>query len=153
MPSIPDNMIRPGQRWFSSAEPELGLGTVLRLAGRQVQLVFTGSGTLRNYAIAAGPLLRAAFRPGDRVRVDGIGRVVERLEERDGLIHYWCGADCIAEGQLDECNITLRDLQLIAASFKATLRAVYHPRVQYPSPTSDEIATLARGETPAVGRS
>ncbi|MEO8161543.1 MAG: hypothetical protein ABI588_08995, partial [Arenimonas sp.] len=53
---------RPGQRWFSSAEPELGLGTVLRLSGRQVQLVFTGSGTLRNYAIGSGPLLRAAFR-------------------------------------------------------------------------------------------
>ena len=26
---------RPGQRWFSSAEPELGLGTVLRLAGER----------------------------------------------------------------------------------------------------------------------
>ena len=30
------NSFAPGQRWFSSAEPELGLGTVLRLAGRQV---------------------------------------------------------------------------------------------------------------------
>ena len=37
----------PGQRWFSSAEPELGLGTVLRIAGRSVQIVFTASGTVR----------------------------------------------------------------------------------------------------------
>lgn len=59
-------------------------------------------------------------------------------------------AERLAEGQLDECEITLRDLQAVAASFKATLRAVYHPRVQYPSPTADEIATLARGETPGV---
>jgi putative nucleotidyltransferase with HDIG domain len=59
-------------------------------------------------------------------------------------------AERLAEGQLDECDITLRDLQAAAASFKATLRAVYHPRVQYPSPTADEIATLARGETPGV---
>lgn len=58
-------------------------------------------------------------------------------------------AERLAEGQLDECDITLRELQTVAASFKATLRAVYHPRVQYPSPTADEIATLARGETPA----
>ena len=59
-------------------------------------------------------------------------------------------AERLAEGQLDECDITLRELQVVAASFKATLRAVYHPRVQYPSPTADEIATLARGETPAI---
>jgi putative nucleotidyltransferase with HDIG domain len=57
-------------------------------------------------------------------------------------------AERLAEGQLDECDITLREIQAVAASFKATLRAVYHPRVQYPSPTPDEIATLARGETP-----
>jgi len=61
-------------------------------------------------------------------------------------------AERLAEGQLDDCDITLRDLQVVAASFKATLRAVYHPRVQYPSPTPEEIATLARGETPLVGR-
>ncbi len=60
-------------------------------------------------------------------------------------------AERLAEGQLDECDITMRDLQAVAASFKATLRAVYHPRVQYPSPTPEEIATLARGETPLPG--
>lgn len=60
-------------------------------------------------------------------------------------------AERLAEGQLDECDITLRELQMVAASFKATLRAVYHPRVQYPQPTQEEIATLARGETPAMG--
>ncbi|MGE0601917.1 MAG: HD family phosphohydrolase [Dehalococcoidia bacterium] len=57
-------------------------------------------------------------------------------------------AERLAEGQLDECDITLRELQAVAASFKTTLRAVYHPRVQYPSATPDEIAQLARGETP-----
>ena len=61
-------------------------------------------------------------------------------------------AERLAEGQLDECDVTLKDLQLIAASFKATLRAVYHPRVRYPSPTPEEIATLARGETPLPSR-
>lgn len=57
-------------------------------------------------------------------------------------------AERLSEGQFDECDITMRELQAVAASFKATLRAIYHPRLQYPEPTSDEIAALARGETP-----
>jgi cyclic-di-AMP phosphodiesterase PgpH len=55
-------------------------------------------------------------------------------------------AERLAEGQLDECDITMRELQEVAASFKATLRAVYHPRVPYPEPTAEELAGLARGD-------
>jgi putative nucleotidyltransferase with HDIG domain len=47
-------------------------------------------------------------------------------------------AERLAEGQLDECDLTLRDLRTIAESFKSTMRAVYHPRVQYPRPTEAE---------------
>lgn len=61
-------------------------------------------------------------------------------------------AERLAEGQLDESDITMRELQDVAASFKATLRAVYHPRVPYPGPTADEIAGLARGEPSVVPR-
>ncbi|HEX5755310.1 MAG TPA: hypothetical protein VFY12_03040 [Arenimonas sp.] len=80
----------PGQRWFSSAEPELGLGTVLRLNGRQVQIVFTGSGTVRMYAIGQAPLLRAAFRVGERVRVGGCEKRVDAVEEQGDHLHYRC---------------------------------------------------------------
>jgi putative nucleotidyltransferase with HDIG domain len=61
-------------------------------------------------------------------------------------------AERLAEGQLDESDITMRELQEVAASFKATLRAVYHPRVPYPGPTAEEIAGLARGEPSIVPR-
>jgi ATP-dependent helicase HepA len=106
---------RPGQRWFSSAEPELGLGTVLRLAGRQVQIVFTGSGMLRHYAVGSAPLLRAFFRAGDRVQVDGIGKIVERFEVDEGLIRYFCGSECFAEGELDaEQPVSQADARLLA---------------------------------------
>jgi putative nucleotidyltransferase with HDIG domain len=47
-------------------------------------------------------------------------------------------AERLAEGQLDESDLTLRDLRTIAESFKSTMRAVYHPRVQYPEPTALE---------------
>ena len=35
-------------------------------------------------------------------------------------------------GQLDDTSLTLQDLNDIADSFTATLRGVYHPRIQYP---------------------
>jgi putative nucleotidyltransferase with HDIG domain len=47
-------------------------------------------------------------------------------------------AERLGEGQLDDCDLTLRDLRTIAESFKSTMRAVYHPRVQYPQPTAVE---------------
>ena len=52
-------MFVPGQRWISSAEPELGLGTVLRVEGRGVQVLFAKAGVLRPYAIDSAPLIRA----------------------------------------------------------------------------------------------
>jgi len=47
-------------------------------------------------------------------------------------------AERVAEGQLDDSDLTLRDLRTIAESFKSTMSAVYHPRVQYPEPTPME---------------
>ncbi|MEO6172267.1 MAG: SNF2-related protein, partial [Arenimonas sp.] len=105
----------PGQRWYSSTEPELGLGTVLRLSGRQVQLVFTGSGMLRHYAIGTAPLLRVAFRPGDRVRVSGVELIIEAAEETDGLIHYRASNQSFFEGELDaEQPVSQADTRLLA---------------------------------------
>lgn len=51
----------------------------------------------------------------------------------------------VAEGQLDECDITLKDLRIIADSFRATLRGIYHPRIEYPAPTKAEMAKTALG--------
>jgi ATP-dependent helicase HepA len=104
----------PGQRWFSSAEPELGLGTVMRVAGRQVQIVFTGTGLLRHYALGSAPLVRAAFRAGDRIQVHGASRTVERIEADAGLLRYHCGSVCYAEGELDaEQPVSQADARLL----------------------------------------
>ena len=35
-------------------------------------------------------------------------------------------------GQLDNTDLTLRDLDTIVDSFTATLRGTYHPRIEYP---------------------
>ncbi len=50
----------------------------------------------------------------------------------------------LTEGQLDECDITLRDLRSLAESFKSTLKAVYHPRIEYPAPTAAELLLRRR---------
>ncbi len=36
------------------------------------------------------------------------------------------------EGQLDETNLTMYDLSLVAESYYRTLRGTYHPRIMYP---------------------
>jgi len=40
---------------------------------------------------------------------------------------------CQKEGQLDDTQLTLRDLNLATESFVTTLRGTYHPRIQYPA--------------------
>jgi len=37
-----------------------------------------------------------------------------------------------SEGQLEECDLTLKDLNLIAQSFVRTLGGIYHARPSYP---------------------
>ncbi|OGD23584.1 MAG: hypothetical protein A2Y69_10000 [Candidatus Aminicenantes bacterium RBG_13_59_9] len=38
----------------------------------------------------------------------------------------------LQDGQLDDCDFSLRELRAIAGSFHTTLYAIYHPRIQYP---------------------
>ncbi len=105
----------PGQRWFSTAEPELGLGTVLRLAGRSVQIVFTGSGVVRQYAIGSAPLARASFRIGDRIRVGGHEWTVDGVDEADGLLGYLADGRRFGEGELDpEQPVSKADTRLLS---------------------------------------
>lgn len=95
-------MFEPGQRWISTAEPELGLGTILRVEGRGVQVLFAKAGVLRPYATDSAPLIRAEFRAGQRVSGKGIAFLVERIEERDGLFVYRGEGRELEEGQLDD---------------------------------------------------
>ncbi|HOI44581.1 MAG TPA: phosphohydrolase, partial [Candidatus Aminicenantes bacterium] len=38
----------------------------------------------------------------------------------------------LQDGQLDDCDFSLRELRTVASSFFTILYAVYHPRVEYP---------------------
>jgi len=107
-------MFVPGQRWISTAEPELGLGTVLRVEGRGVQVLFAKAGVLRPYAVDSAPLVRAEFRPGQRVAGKGLAFLVERVEVREDLLVYRGEGRELEEGQLDdEQSVSQADDRLI----------------------------------------
>jgi len=40
----------------------------------------------------------------------------------------------VADGQLGECDLTLRDLHIIRETFISSLKGAFHPRVKYPEP-------------------
>jgi putative nucleotidyltransferase with HDIG domain len=43
----------------------------------------------------------------------------------------------LSTGQLDETDLTLRDLDQLIDSFTTTLRGIYHPRIEYPDPKKE----------------
>ncbi len=69
-----------------------------------------------------------------------------------------------ADGQLDECELTLKDLHLIAKSFYKILNGIFHQRIHYPAPLDKKKAHedldkqpakknhLKSGEAPEKGR-
>lgn len=110
----------PGQRWISNAEPELGLGTVVRIEGRNVQVLFTTAGVLRHYAMHAAPLARAEFRVGQRVAGQKHDFVVERISEANGLLSYHNGEHTLPESELDDAQpISRADERLLSARVDA----------------------------------
>lgn len=46
--------------------------------------------------------------------------------------------DRLMEGQLDNCDLTLRDLDIIKKSFLKTLNGVFHDRIEYPTDKEEQ---------------
>jgi ATP-dependent helicase HepA len=103
---------RPGQRWVSIAELQMGLGTISRVEHRTVTVMFLLTGESRHYAIDSAPLVRLLYAPGDRVRsVEGWEMLVDAVEEEEGLMRYIGRRDdgsrrILPEGMLD-CQVQL----------------------------------------------
>jgi len=78
-----------GQRYISEMEPELGIGEVLNVEARRLQIRFDESSVERQYTLAAAPLIRVRFKSGDTViSKDGSRFVVDSVEEENGLLFY-----------------------------------------------------------------
>ena len=59
-----------------------------------------------------------ATRPGTQAEVE---RLIRQIIN-----------DRLISGQLDECDLTLHDLDKIRLAFTSVLQGVFHPRIQYP---------------------
>ena len=44
----------------------------------------------------------------------------------------------MADGQMDDCSITMEELHTVKAAYIELLRGAFHPRVQYPEPKKSE---------------
>ena len=52
------------------------------------------------------------------------------------------------DGQLDECELTLKDIHLIAQSFIRILNGIFHARIEYPEKMERESNGGAQGQSP-----
>lgn len=104
---------KPGQRWISSAEPNLGLGLVLEASGRQIRLLFPAADEERAYALSSAPLNRLLYELGDEIRcAEGWNAIVTAIDDHDGLLVYRCKRlDNDAVVELPETRLA-HDLQL-----------------------------------------
>ena len=83
--------------------------------------------------------VEAAARASKDHSAEAIGALVDRLVMQR-----------LAEGQLDECDLTLRDIQRIKDAFRAILAGMYHPRIDYPERAKDALPVKPAVEAPAA---
>src|SRR5262249_35115861 len=99
---MPDEF-HPGQRWISDSEPELGLGTILRLTRRTVVAEFKASGRTREYNRNNAPLRRVRFRVGDTIETrNGKPLTIQSVDERSGILYYRTGRQELSEADLSD---------------------------------------------------
>src|SRR5205085_9454503 len=109
----------PGQRWISETEPELGLGTIIRLAPRTGVTEFKAAGQTREYARNNAPLRRVRFRSGDAI--ENRKRqylLIESIDEREGIVYYRGGRQEFSETDLsDTISFNKPEERLFAGQF------------------------------------
>ena len=78
-----------GQRWISNTEPDLGLGAIISISMRTVDILFPATEEQRTYALASAPLTRLTFETGDTVKSeDGWEMMITDVIDREGVISY-----------------------------------------------------------------
>ena len=97
----------PNQKYTSSGEPELGVGTVTEVRKGKVQIHFSTSNEVRLYAIESAPLLRTVFKPGDSI-IDKQRQsmLIEKVELVDMLYVYYGNNRKLHEAELGDVSIT-----------------------------------------------
>lgn len=83
--------------------------------------------------------VEAAVRAADDHSPENIRRLVDKLVN-----------EALAEGQLDECDLSIRDLRTIRGAFFSVLQSIFHPRIKYPElPNPSALEEAKQVEAPA----
>ena len=78
-----------GQRWLSNTETELGLGAVINVDFRSVEVFYPATGEARMYTKENAPLTRLVFEIGETITSqDGWQMNVTDIEENQGVYIY-----------------------------------------------------------------
>ncbi len=80
----------------------------------------------------------AAVRAARPDSVEEIDKVVRRVI-----------TDKLTSSELDQCDLTMRDLDRIRSAFVETLQGVFHPRIKYPVQVQEELASASLVALPA----
>jgi putative nucleotidyltransferase with HDIG domain len=95
--------------------------------------------TKESAIVSLADIVESASRSLEKPTPQKIEQLVnELIEER------------IADGQLDECDLTLGDLRVIAERFRFTLMTMLHSRIAYPKPESKYPTPREDGMRPDV---
>ncbi len=112
------NRYSQGQRWISTNEPELGIGSIKQADTRFVVIDFPVARSERRYAAAGAPLKRIIFNIGDTIRdINGKIYTVSTIynDPLSGLITYTAGDITIPETELScSINIATPDKRFLA---------------------------------------
>ncbi len=100
---IDTSKIVPGQRWVSETEPELGLGIMLDVKFKRVEVLFPAVGERRQYALESAPLRRVALKAGETLEThNGDVLEIDEVLEVDHLLIYLCGGREVGEDRLSD---------------------------------------------------
>ena len=81
---------KPGQRWISNTESELGLGLILEVSANRITMLYLAADERRIYARDNAPLTRVVYAVGDEIEsVDEEKIMVEQVTEEAGLVIYF----------------------------------------------------------------
>ena len=71
----------------------------------------------------------------------------ESVEEMDKIVRRIIN-EKLTTGELDECDVTTRDLDQVRRAFVEMLHGVFHPRVKYPEEVKEELDDGSRAALP-----
>jgi ATP-dependent helicase HepA len=106
-----------GQRWISEMEPELGLGKILSVDHRRINIAFNDGETVRIYTRENAPLRRIKFKSGDTIRLlKGNSLAIKTVDEKNSLLYYETDLGIICETELSGTNKISAPMDRLLAS-------------------------------------